>query len=247
MAVTRGSSAPTATRRPSGTGPAAGLAPQADAAPGWIGLERRAPPVTATCTGGRWARTVSSCHTRSTGRRRRRSITRSTDYPLTGKHRDVTCATATSRPAGRHGGRCSSPWRIATACPATPTRIAVASPVPAGDCHVTTGFNVIDRGHFDHDRTRYPLRGAARVGGLRQVSRRPGRERQEPALCHVHGLPHRPARRHGHAGRRRGGLRLLSLASTGFTVAAVHVWRSTPRRSTRSRDVTGRWPACRAT
>jgi hypothetical protein len=81
-------------------------------------------------------------------------------FPLTGKHADVACAechrpkvaeaaeTAVFRPlahaecsschmdphAGRFGGSC-------------------------GGCHSTEGFGVLRAGSFDHDRTRYPLRG----------------------------------------------------------------------------------------
>ena len=140
------------------TGPAAGLSPQPDAAPGWTGLE-------STCT---------ACHTDV----HRRSLSQrclschntehwspaptfdhaKSDYPLTGKHRDVRCASC-HKPAAGDTVPVFKPvaHRDCAACHADPHHGRFAG--PCGDCHVTTGFNVIDRGNFNHDRTRYPLRG----------------------------------------------------------------------------------------
>lgn len=140
------------------TGPAAGLSPQPAAAPGWIGLE-------ATCT---------SCHTDV----HRRSLGQNclschdtehwspapkfdhakSDYPLTGKHRDVRCASC-HKPVAGDTVPVFKPvaHRDCASCHTDPHRGRFTG--PCGSCHVTGGFNVIDKGNFDHDRTRYPLRG----------------------------------------------------------------------------------------
>ena len=89
----------------------------------------------------------------------------STDYPLTGRHRNVTCE---SCHAARAGALRPGASRIDPAF--RPLRAAECSGCHAdthagrlggacAQCHVTTGF--VDRkpGGFDHSKTRYPLRG----------------------------------------------------------------------------------------
>jgi hypothetical protein len=89
-----------------------------------------------------------------------------TDYPLTGRHARVECA------------RCHESPRLELARDAKGTPIPQYRPLPHRDCaschrdphagrfpgacatcHSTEGFAAIDRRGFDHDVTRYPLRG----------------------------------------------------------------------------------------
>ncbi len=90
-----------------------------------------------------------------------------TDYPLTGAHVKTACAACHATPAVARG-------RDAKGQP-----IPRWTPLPHGDCdachkdphagrfggscascHTTDSFSRIARGAFDHDKTRYPLRGA---------------------------------------------------------------------------------------
>ena len=90
----------------------------------------------------------------------------STSYPLTSKHADVACA------------KCHEAPRLAPARLANGDVNPVFKPVPHKDCvdchadvhkgrlagaclkcHVTKGWTSINKEGFDHDRTRYPLRG----------------------------------------------------------------------------------------
>jgi hypothetical protein len=89
-----------------------------------------------------------------------------TAFPLTGLHGKVECARCHEAPAlnlakddkGRviplykplPHGECS-------ACHADPHKGALGP--RCVDCHVTAGFKVISKDRFNHDRTRYPLRG----------------------------------------------------------------------------------------
>lgn len=114
-----------------------------------------------------------------------------TDFALTGKHAGLACAKC-HRPEG-----------------ATAT---VLKPLPHGDCsschkdvhegrlgpkcatcHVTEGFKVVARTSFDHDKTRYPLRGAHRTAACATCHdpRKPGSAKPAFATCAgCHADPH---------------------------------------------------------
>ena len=147
------------------TSPAAALSPRRSGA-GWIGLQRdctscHSDPhrgsLTGACTRchdtGRWKDAPAFDHAK-------------TEYPLTGKHADVACA------------KCHLATRLRPPLDSTGRPTPVFRPVPSKDCvschanphagsltgscsrcHVTSSFKTIDRAAFDHDRTRYPLRG----------------------------------------------------------------------------------------
>jgi hypothetical protein len=90
-----------------------------------------------------------------------------TSYPLTGKHTAVQCdkchlaqrleleRDSRGRKIPRYKplevGECS-------ACHEDPHRGQLGA--GCAKCHVTDGFQIVDSRRFDHDRTRYPLRGA---------------------------------------------------------------------------------------
>jgi len=141
------------------TGTAATLAPQPGTAPGWTGLETAC----TSCHRDVHRRSLSqncvSCHDSEHWSPAPKFDHAKSDYPLTGKHRDVRCASC-HKPAAGDTVPVFKPvaHRDCATCHADPHHGRFAG--ACGDCHGTTGFHVIDKGNFNHDRTRYPLRGA---------------------------------------------------------------------------------------
>ena len=147
------------------TSPVASLSPRRSGA-GWVGLERDCASchtdphrgsLTGACTRchdtGRWKDAPAFDHAK-------------TDYPLTGKHGDVACAkchlAARLRPPTDSAGRPTPvfrpvPFKDCSSCHASPHEGSLTG--SCSKCHVTSSFKTIDRAAFDHDRTRYPLRG----------------------------------------------------------------------------------------
>jgi len=146
--------------------PAAALS-QRKTTPGWMGLERDC----AGCHGdphrGTLGAGCADCHDVDGWRPAAGFDHDSTGYPLTGKHRTVACADC-------HAGAPVSAGRAGA--PVVP---AVFSPLPHADCaachrdphggrlgstcsrcHTTAGFSSFATATFDHEHTRYPLRGA---------------------------------------------------------------------------------------
>lgn len=88
-----------------------------------------------------------------------------TRYPLTGAHREVECASCHVAPGLRpaHGGAVRTaeyrpvPHAECSSCHQDPHRARFGS--ACSSCHGTTSFTAIRGDRFDHDRTRYPLRG----------------------------------------------------------------------------------------
>lgn len=133
---------------------------------GWIGLDRACASchtdvhrgaLGSDCTkchdAGKWKMTPGFDHSR-------------TRYPLDGEHTTVAC------------DKCHLDARVATQRDSTGHLIPVFRPLPhdqcsdchrdphagrlgpeCARCHTTRGFSTIERDRFDHDRTRYPLRG----------------------------------------------------------------------------------------
>lgn len=139
------------------------------AGPGWTGLET-------TCTAchedphrGALREGCETCHdierwTNTPGFDHGR-----TRYPLRGAHRDVTCNACHAAPrlALRTDARGRPipqyrplPFGECSACHADPHAGRLGA--TCGRCHVTTAWRTPNAGGFDHDRTRYPLRGAHR-------------------------------------------------------------------------------------
>ncbi len=139
-------------------GAAATLSPRTGAAAGWVGLEQ-------TCTACHQdvhRRALNqdclTCHDQARWKPAPRFDHAKSAYPLTGKHVDVRCA-ACHKTATGDTVPVFKPvtHRDCLACHADPHRGRFTG--ACRDCHVTRGFQVIDRGNFDHNRTRYPLRG----------------------------------------------------------------------------------------
>jgi hypothetical protein len=84
-----------------------------------------------------------------------------TDYPLTGKHAAVACAKC-HRPEGSSATVLKPlPHAECASCHADVHAGRLGAKCAA--CHVTAGFKVLAAGSFDHDKTRYPLRGEHRA------------------------------------------------------------------------------------
>jgi len=144
-------------------GAAAPLAPGQRVGPGWIGLEQSCVSCHRDVHRGSLDKNCLACHDVQHWKPAPRFDHAKTDYALTGKHRDVRCAQC-HKPATPPADTAQSVLRFkplahrdCVSCHADPHRGRFAG--ACADCHVTTGFKVIERGHFDHDRTRYPLRG----------------------------------------------------------------------------------------
>jgi hypothetical protein len=133
---------------------------------GWLGLERDCLSCHRDYHQNTLAGDCLSCHTNEGWKPASRFGHARTVFPLTGKHIDTPCAKCHLVP-----GRVE----LATGSGETVPRY---KPVAFGDCsdchndvhagqlgprcvscHVTDGFKVVERGKFDHSKTRYPLIG----------------------------------------------------------------------------------------
>jgi hypothetical protein len=146
--------------------PAAARWQRRDPATSWLGLESACTSCHEDAHRGQLGTSCERCHTAAgwspaTGFDHAR-----TAYPLTGRHAATPCAgchLAASLPLERDGhgkpvaryrplghGECSACHRDVHAGRFGPG---------CARCHRTTSFVTVDRRTFDHDRTRYPLRG----------------------------------------------------------------------------------------
>jgi hypothetical protein len=177
------------------TGAAAGLAPHPAEAPGWVGLR-------GTCTAchvdshrGTLNTDCARCHDASHWTTAPRFDHAHSSYPLTGQHATVRCAACHRLgPAAPHDTLASIPVFKPVAhgdcesCHADPHRGRFTG--PCRECHVTTGFAVIDRGTFNHNRTRFPLNGRHASVACAACHDRPGQQGKNPpfatcAACHT--------------------------------------------------------------
>jgi hypothetical protein len=135
---------------------------------GWIGLET-------TCVSchrdddahkGDLGRQCADCHDSRDWAPAPKFDHNKTDYPLTGRHGDVECARChvtpklpvrTNEKGERVGTFKPVPYRECASCHADPHKGALSA--KCSNCHVTRGFGVIDKSDFDHQLTKYPLRG----------------------------------------------------------------------------------------
>ncbi|HEX5633461.1 MAG TPA: hypothetical protein VFX50_09540, partial [Gemmatimonadales bacterium] len=134
----------------------------------WTGLETGCAACHEDVHRGELDRDCAACHDAGEWERAPRFDHDRTRYRLTGAHDSVSCegchrpgpgrsgvvpaAAATPRPVYRNlaFGECSS-------CHADPHAGRFGG--KCASCHVTSDFGRIDRDAFDHERTRYPLRG----------------------------------------------------------------------------------------
>lgn len=179
------------------------VSPAATAGPkrsttGWVGLESNCASCHDDVHKGSVGRACETCHNAAAWSPAPRFDHERSQYPLTGKHADVTCEKCHTAPAWRAGGK---------------QAMAVFKPLAHGDCvachrdphagrlrgacsscHVTTSFSAVEGRLFSHDRTRYPLLGRhASVSCAGCHAGYPGRVNQPKfatcAACHAD--PHR--------------------------------------------------------
>jgi hypothetical protein len=141
-------------------------APRPRTDPGWLGLER-------TCTSchedthrGALDRNCLKCHDVERWKPAPRFDHAKTRYPLTGAHDTLSCAACHAAPrlqlASDARGRPIPRYRPlehreCSACHTDVHRGRLGN--ACSRCHQTSSFTTLNRGSFDHDRTRFPLRG----------------------------------------------------------------------------------------
>lgn len=131
----------------------------------WTGLETACASCHTDVHRGAVEQTCQSCHTVERWIPAPRFNHDSTDYPLTGLHRDVTCEAChglrpgPARPDRSRIDPAFRPLRAAecSGCHKDPHGGRLGA--TCSQCHVTTGFAERKAGGFDHSKTRYPLRG----------------------------------------------------------------------------------------
>jgi len=146
-------------------GPAARLAPTGATRPQWTGLQTTCASCHEDVHQQSLGISCADCHGSEGWAPAPRFDHAKTDYPLTGKHQQVTCqqchATTRAAPEPRHSllppvfspvaaAQCSS-------CHQDPHARRLGA--TCSDCHTTAGFAERKPGGFNHARTRYPLDG----------------------------------------------------------------------------------------
>jgi len=133
---------------------------------GWVGLEPGCVTCHADAHRGALGNNCLTCHDVAHWKPAPRFDHARTDYPLTGAHERVSCAACHLAPrlqlASDRSGKPIPQYRPlahreCAPCHADPHTGRLGN--ACNDCHVTTAFQTISRGKFDHDSTRYPLRG----------------------------------------------------------------------------------------
>ena len=147
------------------TSPAAQLSPRKTTV-GWVGLETDCTSCHADPHRGSLVGACTRCHDTKQWETPPGFDHERSEYPLTGKHADVACAkchlAARLRPRVDSVGEPVPvfrpvPFTDCTSCHSDPHRGRLTG--ACRGCHVTSSFRTITRASFDHDRTRYPLRG----------------------------------------------------------------------------------------
>jgi hypothetical protein len=132
-----------------------------------------------------------SCHSQASWRPAAGFDHSTTAFPLTGRHRDIDCVACHRDAATEESPSFTAAGMACSDCHRDPHqgRFGVA----CGDCHVTAGWGTVELAGFDHDRTRYPLRGRHRAVVCEQCHRRgtPHRGLAFSACSDCHADPHR--------------------------------------------------------
>ena len=107
---------------------------------------------------GQFKQDCTSCHDTRDWKQTPLFDHASTAYPLTGRHAKVACAACHKPvPEGQAVVFKGLPFANCTDCHKDPHANALGP--RCTDCHVTDGWKLIQGKGFDHDKTRYPLRG----------------------------------------------------------------------------------------
>jgi hypothetical protein len=171
---------------------AAPLIRRKDRATSWLGLETACAKCHEDPHRGQLGTTCTSCHGQTAWKPAAGFDHAKTAYPLTGEHGKVECA------------KCHATPLVAKARDAKGLPIPQWKPLPHADCvschkdphagrftgacakcHVTTSFHTINKQGFNHDQTRYPLRGkhAAVACATCHDARKGFGEKPKFALC----------------------------------------------------------------
>jgi hypothetical protein len=133
---------------------------------GWVGLERDCTSCHSDPHRGRLDGACTRCHDVGEWKDAPGFDHAQSTYPLTGQHRDVACAECHLAPRLRPPVDSLGkpvpvfrpvPFKDCASCHTDPHRGRLTG--SCSGCHVTSSFRKIDRTGFDHDKTRYPLRG----------------------------------------------------------------------------------------
>ena len=138
---------------------------------------------------GRLGPTCSDCHTATDWRRvDTKDFDHSrTRFPLTGQHRGASCQSC------HRGGSTQSrlAFESCSDCHRDPHRARLGS--TCSSCHNTSSWNRVAEGTFDHEQTRFPLRGEhvdVACSGCHEQGRRVGERLDFDACSDCHGDPH---------------------------------------------------------
>ena len=144
----------------------AALIRKRDRAASWLGLERACASCHADPHRGQLGAACTDCHGQQAWKPAGGFDHAKTAYPLTGLHAKVECAKCHQSPrlelATDAQGKPVPRWKPLShadclSCHRDPH--ASRFPGACAKCHTTQGFRVFDAKNFDHERTRYPLRG----------------------------------------------------------------------------------------
>jgi len=126
--------------------------------------------------GGRLGASCASCHGTAGWHRidPGRFDHGKTRFPLTGRHEKVACAGCHARTPGAGMKFQGTPFQTCASCHKDPHAGRLGT--SCAGCHTTAGFERIQPGQFDHDRTGFPLRGE-HVEVKCDSCHRPGRPR----------------------------------------------------------------------
>lgn len=133
----------------------------------WLGLQPDCGSCHQDAHQGRLGTDCKSCHTVEQWHGVKDFDHSKTDYPLRGKHAKVDCEKCHQNGRFATSARTDAKWVFA----GLPTNDCAKCHqdvhkgrfgVDCARCHVVDGFQVVSAETFDHDKTRYPLRGAHR-------------------------------------------------------------------------------------
>lgn len=169
--------------------------------PAWVGLDRGCVSCHEDIHRGSLERDCVKCHDQKDWSPAPGFEHSRTRYPLTGKHVEVGCEKCHLDPRlpirTDSGGRRVPVYRPVSFrqcsdCHTDPHRGGLGA--ACANCHRTSGFGSVDRRGFDHDRTRYPLRGKHRgiscAGCHRDFGSAAGRKPAFVTCASCHADPH---------------------------------------------------------
>lgn len=180
--------------------PATTLIKKKDRAKSWMGLQTTCVDCHRDVHRGQLGRDCASCHGQEKWKPAPRFDHAKSRYPLTGKHEKVECLKCHAAPqfvkARDDKGQPVPEWKPlphadCVSCHKDPHAGRFRG--ACAKCHVTSDWKSINRGNFDHEQTRYPLRGRhAKVACEKcHDPKVPGSERPKFALCtDCHREPH---------------------------------------------------------